>query len=104
MGAGSVSFSMPEEVLFKSESNRSREGIASYLRKVADNLDNGNALSLKAGSESVTLNPPARPTFEVKAEREGSAGNMTGLSVEFELEWNENADGETSGSGRLEIE
>jgi amphi-Trp domain-containing protein len=95
---------MPEEVLFKSESDQSREEIASYLRKVADNLDSGNAISLKAGSESVTLNPPAQPTFEVKAEREGPSGNMTELSVEFELEWDENSSGESNGSGQLEIE
>jgi amphi-Trp domain-containing protein len=95
---------MPEEVLFKSESDQSREDIAAYLRKVADNLENGDAITLKAGSESVTLNPPARPTFEVKAEREGPAGNMTERSIEFELEWDEN-DGEAgSGGGKLEIE
>jgi amphi-Trp domain-containing protein len=95
---------MPEEVLFASESNQSREEIASYLRKVADNLDSGKAINLRAGTESVTLNPPARPTFEVKAEREGPAGNMTEVSVEFEIEWDENADEGSSGSGQLEIE
>jgi len=95
---------MPEEVLFKSESDQSREEIATYLRQVADNLDSGTALTLKAGSESVTLNPPTRPTFEVKAEREGPADNMTELSVEFELEWDENASKEGGGSGQLKIE
>ena len=95
---------MPEEVLFESESDRSREAIATYLRNVADKLDSGTAITLKAGSESVTLEPPARPTFEVKAEREGPAGNMTELSVEFELEWDEDADGEDSGSDQLVIE
>jgi amphi-Trp domain-containing protein len=95
---------MPEEVLFKSESSQSREEIAAYLRKVADNLDSGSALSLKAGSESVTLNPPARPTFEVKAEREGPADNMTERSIEFELEWDENGSKEGNGTGQLEIE
>ncbi|EMA08937.1 amphi-Trp domain-containing protein [Haloarcula quadrata] len=95
---------MPEEVLFKSESNQSREAIASYLRKVADNLDSGNDITLKAGSETVTLAPPARPTFEVKAEREGPAGNMTELSVEFELEWDETDGEDGGGSGQLEIE
>jgi hypothetical protein len=89
---------MPEEVLFKSENKQSREEIASYLRQVAENLDSGAALTLKTGSESVTLTPPSRPTFEVKAEREGSAGNMTDRSVEFELEWDEN-DGEKGGEG-----
>jgi amphi-Trp domain-containing protein len=95
---------MPEEVLFKSESDQSREEIAAYLRKVADNLENGDAITLKAGSESVTLNPPARPTFEVKAEREGPAGNMTERSIEFELEWDENDGEKGSGGGKLEIE
>jgi len=95
---------MPEEVLFKSESDQSREEIASYLRTVADNLDGGTDISLKAGSETVTLSPPARPTFEVKAEREGPAGNMTELSVEFELEWDESDAEDGGGSGQLEIE
>jgi len=71
MGAGSVLFTMPEEVLFKSESDQSREDIASYLRSVADKLEQGDAVTLKSGSESVTMEPPSRPTFEVKAEREG---------------------------------
>ena len=95
---------MPEEVPFKSESDLSREEIASYLRKVADNLDSGDGITLKAGSESVTQNPPARPTFEVKAEREGPAGNMTERSVEFELDWDESDGEKGSGSGQLEIE
>jgi amphi-Trp domain-containing protein len=104
MSAGNASYIMPEKVLFKSESNQTREEIAAYLRKVADNLDSGNAISLKAGSESVTLNPPARPTFEVKAEHEGPVGNMTERSIEFELEWDENGGEESGGSGQLEIE
>jgi len=95
---------MPEEVLFKLESDQSREEIASYLRAVADKLDSGNAMTLKAGSESVTLNPPDRPTFEVKAEREGPAGNMTERSIEFELEWDENDGGESGGDEQLKIE
>jgi amphi-Trp domain-containing protein len=95
---------MPEEVLFKSESDQSREAIATYLRKVADNLDSGKAISLKAGSDSVSLDPPANPTFEVKAEREGPTGGPNELSIEFELEWDENGGDGGSGSGQLEIE
>ena len=94
---------MPEEVLFKSESKQNREDVASYLRQVADKLDSGAAITLKSGTESVTLDPPARPTFEVKAEREGPAGDMTELSIEFELEWDENAGGAGSDDGALEI-
>ncbi|MFC4359024.1 amphi-Trp domain-containing protein [Halobium salinum] len=94
---------MPEEVLFKTESARSREQIAEYLRTVADKLDAGDAVTLSAGSESVTLDVPERPTFEVKAEREtSSAGGPGELSVEFELEWDE--DGGDDAGGDLSIE
>jgi amphi-Trp domain-containing protein len=92
---------MPEEVLFKSESNQSRAEIAAYLRTVADNLESGAPIRLTAGDQSVTMDPPSRPTFEVKAEREGPAGGPGELSVEFELEWDENGD---DGGGGLEIE
>ena len=94
---------MPEEVLFKSESAQSRADIASFLRTVADNLDSGDSLTLRAGDESVTMEPPERPTFEVKAEREGPTDGPKELSVEFELEWDEGASGAGSGGG-LEIE
>jgi amphi-Trp domain-containing protein len=95
---------MPEEILFKSESNQSREEIAAYLRSVADKLDQGDAVTLTSGSESVTMEPPAQPTFEVKAEREGPTDGPGELSIEFELEWAENGNEEDGGSGQLEIE
>ncbi|WP_181690894.1 amphi-Trp domain-containing protein [Natronomonas sp. LN261] len=94
---------MPEEVLFKSESDQTREEIAAYLRSVAENLERGGEITLKAGAESVTLDPPARPTFEVKAEREGPTDAPGELSIEFELEWDENG-GDGGGDGTLEIE
>jgi amphi-Trp domain-containing protein len=94
---------MPEEVLFKSESTQTREEIASYLRSVAEKLDQGGPITLKSGTESVTMEPPARPTFEVKAEREGPTDGPGELSIEFELEWDENG-GEAGGGGQLEIE
>jgi len=95
---------MPEDVLFESESDQTRESIASYLRQVADNLESGAAISLKAGNDSVTLDPPSRPTFEVKAEREGPTDGPGELSIEFELEWDEGADDGSGGGGTLEIE
>ena len=95
---------MPEKVLFESESEQSREEIATYLRTVADRFDDGGDLSLTAGTESMTLSPPARPTFEVKAEREGPAEGPGELSVEFELEWDEGAGEGSDESGQLEIE
>jgi len=95
---------MPEEVLFESESNQRREDIAAFLRTVAENLEQGSGITLKAGGESLTMNPPSTPTFEVKAEREGPTNGPKELSVEFELEWDENAEGESGASGSLEIE
>jgi len=95
---------MPEEVLFKSESTQSRQEIASYLRAVADKLSAGDAVTLSAGSETVTLEIPSRPTFEVKAEREtDSSGANAERSLELEIEWDENGtDGASSGSLSIE--
>jgi amphi-Trp domain-containing protein len=97
---------MPEEVLFETESRTSRRDVAEYLRAVAETLEAGGAVSLSAGDQSVTLDPPAEPTFEVKAEREtSSGGGPAELSIEFELEWDEGADGDAGGrGGELQIE
>ncbi|MFP4628905.1 MAG: amphi-Trp domain-containing protein [Halobacteriales archaeon] len=83
---------MPEEILFESESTRERSEIAAYLRTVADRLEAGDAIVLESGDQSVALEVPARPTFEVKAEREGPVDGPGELSVEFELEWPEDGD------------
>ncbi len=91
---------MPEEVLFETESRQSRTDIAAYLRTVADNLERGEAITLRAGDQSVTMDPPANPTFEVKAEREGPTDAPGELSIEFELEWDENG----GSGGELSIE
>ncbi|EJN57527.1 amphi-Trp domain-containing protein [Halogranum rubrum] len=90
--------------MFKSENAQSRDEIASYLRSVADKLEQGDAITLKAGSESVTMEPTARPTFEVKVEREGPVDGPGELSIEFELEWDENSESIEDGAGSLEIE
>lgn len=100
MGSGSLDRGMPEEVLFETEDTHSRDEVASLFRTVADSLEAGDAITLRAGDESVTMDPPQRVTFEVKAEREGPADGPGELSVEFELEWDEDG----SGGGPLEIE
>ena len=94
---------MPEEILFESESVRSRSEIASYLRTVADQLEAGDNLTFEIGGQSVTVDPSARPTFAVKVERETSTTGGSGeLSVEFELEWEEGGT-EAEPTGELEI-
>ena len=93
---------MPEEVLFEVERTQDRAEIADMLRSVADKLDAGESITLTAGDQSVTMDPPARPTFEIKAERETSSGGGPGeLSIEFELEWDENGE---SGDAPVDIE
>jgi amphi-Trp domain-containing protein len=95
---------MPEEVLFESESTQSRQDIAAYLRTVADKLSAGKPVTLSSGSDSLTMEIPSQPTFEVKAEREtDSGGRNPELSLELELEWDENGDSSTE-SGSLSIE
>lgn len=89
---------MPERKLFKSESTLSRAKVAQYLRSVADSLEAGNAITLRSGDQSVTLEPPEQVTFEVQAEREGPKGRGE-VSIEFEIEWDEQSSG-----GGLEIE
>jgi amphi-Trp domain-containing protein len=97
---------VPEEVLFETENRTSRRDVAESLRTVAEKLELGEAVVLSAGDQSVTLDPPAEPTFEVKAERETSSGDGPAeLSIEFELEWDEGAEaGETGRGGELQIE
>ena len=95
---------MPEEVLFESETDMRREAIADYLRTVAEKLDAGEPITLTAGSESVTLEPPAHVTFEVKAEREGPTDGPGELGLEFELEWDEQGETAEDTSGELAIE
>lgn len=83
---------MTETVLFESESEQTRAAIASYLRNVAETLEGGRDLTLKAGEESVTVDPPAESTFEVRAERDGPAGTGE-MRIGFELGWDNGDDG-----------
>ena len=91
---------MPEEVLFEVERRETRGDIAAYLHRVADALEGGESVTLSAGEQSITMDPPERPTFEVKAEREGPTGEPGELSIEFEIEWDENG----GDDGELQIE
>jgi len=91
-----------EDVLFEHERRQSRSDAASVLRDVADKLDAGDPVTLSAGGESVTMEMPANPTFEVKVERE--TNGSTELSIEFELEWEDGREGESPGDEGLGIE
>ena len=105
MSVGGDGGRMPEEVLFESENSQSRDSIASYLRRFADRLEAGGEITLSEGDRSVTMDPTLRPTFEVKAEREGPVDGDGELSIEFEIEWPEGGDESAGGGdGELSIE
>ena len=91
---------MPEETLFESEQLMGRDAVADYLRTLADSLEAGSDVTLRAGDQSLTMQPPSEVEFEVKAEREGPTDGDGELSIEVELEWPENA----SAGGDLSIE
>lgn len=80
---------MDETVLFSSESEQTRASVAAYLRMVANSLESGEGVTLKAGDRAVEFHPPARPTFEVRAAREEPTTGPDGLRVGFELGWPE---------------
>ena len=91
---------MPEEVIFETETQKSRGEVAAYLRSVADKLDGDGTVSLSTGDQSVDLTVPDTTEFEVKVERETPAGGGAGeLSLELEIEWDEG-----DGDGPLTIE
>ncbi len=90
---------MPETVLFESESHQSLDDVAEYLQHLANSLKSDGSVTLRAGEETVTVEPPAEVEFEVKVEREGPTDGPGELSIEVELEWDEDG----SGDGPLSI-
>ncbi|MFC7226372.1 amphi-Trp domain-containing protein [Salinirubellus salinus] len=94
---------MPEETLFESEADQRRADVAAYFRAFAEKLESGGDVTLSAAGESITVTVPDTVEFEVEVEREGKEGKPGELSIEFELEWDEDAVG-AGGDGSLRIE
>ena len=82
---------MADETLFESERRRSRAEIAGVLRSLATALENDGPVTLEGGSQSIDIDPPAIPTFEIEVERESGK-----RSLELELEWDERDEGESA--------
>jgi amphi-Trp domain-containing protein len=74
-----------EVVLFSSEEPRSRGDVATFLRQLADKLDQGQVI-LRQGKEEVSLNIPNNVVLELKAEEEYKK-RKTQRSLEVEIEW-----------------
>jgi len=74
---------MPEDTIHGSERTRSRRGIASYLRRIANALRRGERVPADE-EQTVTVDPPAEADLEVEVEREGDD-----VSLEIEMAWAE---------------
>jgi amphi-Trp domain-containing protein len=83
-----------EKVLFSSEEHLSAQDVASFLRQLADKIEQ-NEIILKQGSEEVRLAIPNNLVLELKAEEEVK-GDRTQRSLEVELEWYEGEDADRS--------
>jgi amphi-Trp domain-containing protein len=77
-----------EEVLFKTEEEVDRTGIADRLRDAAEQIESGN-VELKSSDQQQTADVPETSTFEVELERQTDADSSDYYELEFELSWNE---------------
>jgi amphi-Trp domain-containing protein len=74
-----------ETVLFKSEEKKTSSDVAIALRQIADKIDDGT-MSLKKGSEEITIEFPKNMVLELKVEEEQGKKRLK-KSFEIELEW-----------------
>lgn len=76
-----------EEDLIEVELHRSPDDVAAALRAIADDLEEGNQITIEAADESATVDPPTGDLeYEVELEREpGDEGDE--IELEIELEW-----------------
>ncbi len=81
--------------LFKSEEKKSRADAAQFLRQVADKLESGQVI-LRRGEEELVLQIPASLILEVQVEDEDKKSKGIQHSLELELKWFDNQEGDGS--------
>ena len=74
-----------EVVLFESETPKSRQEVAAFLRELAAKIDGGE-VTFQQGAESVSVTMPPNVVLELKVEEEAKK-NKTKRSLEVEIEW-----------------
>jgi amphi-Trp domain-containing protein len=95
-----VSPSMGE---LETEEQKSRADIASYLRRLANQLDGEGDIMLELGKHRVHLDPVDPITFKLEGESDWTEGSTEAKqSIEFELVWWRDA--QTTAEGSLNIE
>ncbi|MFO8081032.1 MAG: amphi-Trp domain-containing protein [Armatimonadota bacterium] len=87
-----------EVVIFKSEEKADRARVCSFLRDLADRIEE-NIVVLRKGDEEVTVDIPDMMELEVKFEEETSSSGAKEYQLEVEIEWPEG--GEAGGSVSL---
>ena len=87
----------------ETEEQKTRAEVASYLRQLADKLDEGGAVTLELGNQRVDLDPVDPITFKLEGESDWAEGDTEAKqSIEFELVWWREAG--TAKEGTLNIE
>mgnify|MGYP006303435443 CR=1 FL=1 len=87
----------------ETEEQKTRAGIASFLRNLADQLDSDEAVTLDLGGRSVQVYPTNPVTFKLEGESDWSHGDAEAKqSIEFELVWWRDAT--TAEEGTLDIQ
>jgi len=78
---------MPEEVLFKTEEQMTKTGIAQALRDAADQIESGD-VQLVSDTDEQTVTVPENPQFEVELERltDSETGDQR-YELEYEIRW-----------------
>ncbi|UCG04016.1 MAG: amphi-Trp domain-containing protein [Candidatus Heimdallarchaeota archaeon] len=87
-----------EKVLLESESKKTPDEIASFLRGLSDQVEK-RSITMKQGGNLLTLTLPENLVLEVEVEEEGE-GAKKKQSLEIEIEWYE----EDIAKGALELE
>lgn len=86
----------------ETEEARTRAEVATFLRGLADQLDDGGDVSLSLGGTDVVLNPTEPVTFKLEGESDWSEGDTEAKqSIEFELVWWREA--HTADEGALDV-
>jgi len=72
---------MSDEKIYESGETRSRRGLATYFQRLARRLNRGEPIPADE-EQTVTVEMPADPDFEVELEQVGET-----VSLEIEIEW-----------------
>lgn len=87
----------------ETEEQSTRSEIATRLRRLADQLDDGGAVTLTLGNRQVSVDPVEPITFKMEGESDWHEGDSEAKqSIEFELVWRRSAT--TAAEGTLDIE